>query len=369
MRVSTGVFSLVLVGALTLVAGCGDDDGTTGGTGGAAGMGGGGAGGDGGSGGDGGIGGDGGAGGTGGSPDIPVTGVSVSPLTATIEVGATEQLVATVTPDDATDPAVSWMSSDVAIATVSSEGLVTGASPGEAIVTVTTEDGEFTDTSTVTVVPPSSFPATDFGDAPDGTPLADFGYEVDDNGGGSPAFDVSGGVIASSTDGLGGFFDFTTPLFAIDRDDDGGVIAEWDVRYPETVPGGDQERSKFYVRLTDASGSILYQFLYKPYLSLAEANWNLEIAEGPTETSLLQVRSRDVDPAFTPTGPSAPWINFKFQLLDNGDIKLLIDDVEYMTLTDETYTEFSRVTFTYRTTAEPKNYPIEVRNLSVLPLN
>ena len=349
MRVSTGIFGLVIAGSLALFAGCGDSDGNTGGSGGAAGTGG--------------------DGGTGGSSNVPVTGVTVTPSSTTLEVGQNEQLTATLTPDDATDTAVTWMSSDVAIVTVSPSGLIAAASPGEAIVTVTTEDGGFTDNSTVTVVPPSSFPATNFEGVPDGTPLADFGYQVDDNGGGSPAFEVSGEVIASSTGGLGGFFDFTTPLFAIDRAENGGVIAEWDVRYPETVPAGDQERSKFYVRLTDPDGGVLYQFLYKPFLSNAQAAFNLELAEGPTETSILQVRSRDIDTSFTPTGPTAPWINFKFELRDNGDIKLFIDDTEFMSVSDDTYTEFNRVTFTYRTDNDPQNYPIEVRNLSVLPLS
>lgn len=145
------------------------------------------------------------------------------------------------------------------------------------------------------------------------------------------------------------------------------MIAEWDVRYPEIVAAGDQERSKFYLKLTDAAGEVLYRFLFKPYLSPAQAAFNLELASGPSEASLLQVRSRDVDPSFTPTGSSAPWINFKLELYDTGEIKLRIDDIEFMSTTDDDYQVFEGVTFTYRTTADAKNYTIQIRNMSVLP--
>ena len=40
-----------------------------------------------------------------------------------------------------------------------------------------------------------------------------------------------------------------------------------------------------------------------------------------------------------------------------------------MRTTDETYTVFNGVTFTYRTTADDKNYTVQVRDLSVLPID
>jgi uncharacterized protein YjdB len=85
------------------------------------------------------------------SGSIPVTSVSVSPTTATINVGATQQLTATVLPTDATNKTVSWGSGNTSVATVNSSGLVTGVSAGTAIVTVTTQDGNKTATSTITV--------------------------------------------------------------------------------------------------------------------------------------------------------------------------------------------------------------------------
>ena len=83
--------------------------------------------------------------------NVPVTGVSVSPTTATIETGSTQQLTATVAPSTATNQNVTWSSSNTSVATVSSTGLVTGVSTGSATITATTADGGYTATCTVTV--------------------------------------------------------------------------------------------------------------------------------------------------------------------------------------------------------------------------
>lgn len=84
---------------------------------------------------------------------ISVTGVAISPKTTSIEVAGTTKLESTVAPSTATNKSVSYKSSDEAVATVSSNGTVTGVSEGEATITVTTQDGNKTDTATVTVNP------------------------------------------------------------------------------------------------------------------------------------------------------------------------------------------------------------------------
>ena len=64
------------------------------------------------------------------------------------------QLIATVLPDDATNKAVTWDSSDEAVATVDQNGLVTAVGAGIATITATTVDGsELRASCTVTVVP------------------------------------------------------------------------------------------------------------------------------------------------------------------------------------------------------------------------
>ena len=69
--------------------------------------------------------------------------------------GETVQLIATVTPDNAVNKKLTWSTSDSSVATVDENGLVTAVANGTAIITVTTEDGEMTATSTITVNIPS----------------------------------------------------------------------------------------------------------------------------------------------------------------------------------------------------------------------
>ena len=80
----------------------------------------------------------------------PVTGVTVSPTSDSIAVSETLTLTATVAPEDATNKAVTWSSSDDLIATVE-DGVVTGVAAGDATITVTTVDGGFTATCEITV--------------------------------------------------------------------------------------------------------------------------------------------------------------------------------------------------------------------------
>ena len=88
--------------------------------------------------------------------NVPVTGVSVSPATSSIALGAIQQLTATIAPADATNKAYTWTSSKNYIATVSATGLVTAVGPGTATITATTADGGFIGTCAITVT--GSFP-------------------------------------------------------------------------------------------------------------------------------------------------------------------------------------------------------------------
>lgn len=80
-----------------------------------------------------------------------VTGVTVTPATASLAVGATRQLTGTVLPSDATDKSGTWTTSDATKATVSSTGLVTGVAAGTSTITFKSNDGNFTATCAVTV--------------------------------------------------------------------------------------------------------------------------------------------------------------------------------------------------------------------------
>jgi uncharacterized protein YjdB len=82
---------------------------------------------------------------------IHVTGVSFENDTESIEQNKTITLVPIIAPTNATNTNVTWESSDTDVATVNSNGVVTGVMPGEATITVTTEDGSFTATCVITV--------------------------------------------------------------------------------------------------------------------------------------------------------------------------------------------------------------------------
>ena len=83
--------------------------------------------------------------------EVHVTGVGLAPSAATLTVGGTLTLEATVIPSDAADKSVAFASSDTAVAEVSEAGVVTAKAVGTATITVTTTDGSFTDTSSITV--------------------------------------------------------------------------------------------------------------------------------------------------------------------------------------------------------------------------
>jgi uncharacterized protein YjdB len=82
---------------------------------------------------------------------VPVASVSIAPASITIEAGATTQLTETVLPGNATNKTVVWSSSNTSVATVSTSGVVTGASEGSVVITATTADGAKTATSSITV--------------------------------------------------------------------------------------------------------------------------------------------------------------------------------------------------------------------------
>jgi uncharacterized protein YjdB len=85
------------------------------------------------------------------STAVAVTGVSLNTGTLSLAVGGTGTLTAVITPSNATNQTVFWSSSNTAVAAVT-DGGVTAAAAGTAIITVTTEDGEFSATCTVTVI-------------------------------------------------------------------------------------------------------------------------------------------------------------------------------------------------------------------------
>ena len=82
---------------------------------------------------------------------VGVTEVTLDRTELTLTEGETETLTATVRPDNADNRKVTWSSDKTEVATVDGAGKVTAVKPGEAVITVTTEDGGKTATCKVTV--------------------------------------------------------------------------------------------------------------------------------------------------------------------------------------------------------------------------
>ncbi len=87
---------------------------------------------------------------------VTVTGVKVSPVSATLQVGTAMQISASVEPQNASNNNYIWISGNENIATVSSSGVVIGIKAGKVKIKVKTADGNKTATCTVTVLAKSS---------------------------------------------------------------------------------------------------------------------------------------------------------------------------------------------------------------------
>jgi uncharacterized protein YjdB len=72
---------------------------------------------------------------------IPVTGLTLDAATKSIQVGKSERITYTVIPTNATNNAVTWLSTNTTVATVSSTGYVTGVAVGQAVIIARTADG------------------------------------------------------------------------------------------------------------------------------------------------------------------------------------------------------------------------------------
>lgn len=96
-----------------------------------------------------------------GNPAVSVAGISLNKTGLELSIGESCTLSATILPDNATYKSVTWSSSDTSVATVSSSGVVAGASSGSAVITATAVDGGKSATCYVKVL--ASLEAVDLG--------------------------------------------------------------------------------------------------------------------------------------------------------------------------------------------------------------
>lgn len=87
----------------------------------------------------------------GSSEYVAVTDVELNKHELSLNAGTTETLIATVSPNNASNKGLTWTSSKESVATVDSNGFVRAKSAGTTTITVKTNDGELTDSCTLTV--------------------------------------------------------------------------------------------------------------------------------------------------------------------------------------------------------------------------
>ena len=93
---------------------------------------------------------------------VDVSGVAIADSTTSIEVGATYTITATVSPNDATNKNLHYLSEDETVATVSEAGVVTGVSAGTVDVhAISDSNPSKNDFITVTVTEPTEETTTE----------------------------------------------------------------------------------------------------------------------------------------------------------------------------------------------------------------
>lgn len=85
---------------------------------------------------------------------VPVTGITVTPTSKTLNIGESFSITANVLPSNATNQEVSWRTSSAGVATVDANGRVTAKGWGNATISAVTEDGNKTATCAVNVKVP-----------------------------------------------------------------------------------------------------------------------------------------------------------------------------------------------------------------------
>lgn len=87
---------------------------------------------------------------------VSVTGISINQKTETVKVGEQVTLSAVVSPSNATNKGIVWSSSNVSVAAVDSNGIVTGKKAGTAVIVACSVNGNYFANCTVTVEQPVS---------------------------------------------------------------------------------------------------------------------------------------------------------------------------------------------------------------------
>ncbi len=194
---------------------------------------------------------------------ISVTGVSLNTdRISDMEIGSSRMLSAAVEPADAANRSLRYTTSDPAVATVSTGGVVTAVGPGSAVITVTTDDGGFTDSCTVTVAARRA--------------IASVGAELPESA------EVT---VAGSPPNLAGLI-----VTATYTDGSSATLTEYTVSVPEITEPGTYTAVVTVADPEDPDRTHTAEF---PITTVARTLQSLTLAQLPTKRSYLQGEALD----------------------------------------------------------------------------
>ena len=199
---------------------------------------------------------------------VPVTGVTLSQNEAHLYYNRTPNtltLTATVAPDNATNRAVTWASSNPSVAKVEN-GVVTALACGTAVITATTQDGNHTATCAVTVRP----------DIPPANP--NYRITVEATQGGT--------VTADPTAAKAGTTVTLTPV--PDRGYQVGTVAVTD-RFGEPVAVTEQADGTYTFTMPNGQVTVTVTFEQAPlpFPDVTEGDWFYDAVRYAYETGLM----------------------------------------------------------------------------------
>ncbi len=265
---------------------------------------------------------------------VAVTGVSLDKESVSVNVNETVNLKATVTPENATDRTVSWTSSDETVATIV-DGVATGIAAGTATITVSTTDGSFTDTCTVTVVKAVEITGNEI-------PVADNVIDITDKtiGSISSYYGKAESITIDGADVREAYEDGTTVYVVLTSGtaDDATVNVAFDTLTDNfTVEG-----STGTVALSGGTGelNLTLDAKYRGRLSKGTATYKLIFLREEIPT-VVPIRLKETDTASTYTGVALElnlkdyFSKAKTYYLVNGQEKQALEGSKYTFLTFE----------------------------------
>ncbi len=177
-----------------------------------------------------------------GDPDIQdpiaVTGVDVTPASINLNLNQTSTLSTTISPSNATNKSVSWSTNNANVATVSTSGVVTAISAGNATITATTVDGNFTDTTAVVVTGNDNGDGD--GDIDEEGEIIVIEAETFNNTGGT-FNDSSAGGSGLGVNNNGSTINFVNAGDYVDYTINVGVAGDYDIEYLISTPSDNAQ--------------------------------------------------------------------------------------------------------------------------------